>query len=237
VPRAGPPSAAAPRRRSRRRRSRGGHPALRLSPVPPRKWPTNVETGGQTTSTDRARNATGQVAGAATEKPGSKPIVHAGLPSVRSPKGAPRPGRPNLGPTAGRQRRLRRAVSCPEEEQSPPTTPSAKAAVMVRLLAGPGGKGSPCDKRREGGRFANLSRSLIPRGSYCRRCETPERLYEGMAQRQSPRSLPRPVDLPAVRRPSGPGRPHHARPVRRHRRQRNLQALCAACNLSKGAAE
>ena len=36
----------------------------------------------------RARSATGQVAGAATEKPGlNTPIVQTGLPNLRSPKG------------------------------------------------------------------------------------------------------------------------------------------------------
>jgi hypothetical protein len=45
----------------------------------------------------RARSATGQVAGAATEQPGlTSPIVQNGLPSLRSPK-APSPSRPNLG--------------------------------------------------------------------------------------------------------------------------------------------
>ena len=47
----------------------------------------------------RARSATGQVAGAATEKPGlNSPIVQNGLPNLRSPTKAPRPSRSNLSP-------------------------------------------------------------------------------------------------------------------------------------------
>jgi hypothetical protein len=64
----------------------------------------------------RARSATGQVAGAATEKAGLK--AHRprnGLPSLRSPKGpSSRSTEPR--PAAGRHQRLRRAVSCPAKE-------------------------------------------------------------------------------------------------------------------------
>jgi hypothetical protein len=65
----------------------------------------------------RARSATGQVAGAATEKPGlNSPIVQIGLPSLRSPEG-PSSQSTEPKPAPGHDTRLHRAVSCPEKHQ------------------------------------------------------------------------------------------------------------------------
>ena len=62
----------------------------------------------------RAHGATGQVAGAANEKAGSKPIAQTGLPNMRSPKKPlSQSGDRNHRPGRG----LREAVSCPEERQ------------------------------------------------------------------------------------------------------------------------
>ena len=73
----------------------------------------------------RARSATGQVAGAATEKPGlNSPIVQIGLPSLRSPKG-PSSQSAEPKPTTGRQP-LHRAVSCPEQHPAALTAPSRR---------------------------------------------------------------------------------------------------------------
>jgi hypothetical protein len=61
----------------------------------------------------RARSATGQVAGAATEKPGlNSPIVQTGLPSLRSPKG-PSSQSVEPKPTAGHHRAFRAQFHAP----------------------------------------------------------------------------------------------------------------------------
>ncbi len=70
APRSGPLSAAGLPRRSPPRRNRGAHPALLLSPRPPRRCRLAGEPVGKRHRRIRARSATGQVAGAATEKPG-----------------------------------------------------------------------------------------------------------------------------------------------------------------------
>jgi hypothetical protein len=62
----------------------------------------------------RARSATGQVAGAANEKPGlNSPIVQNGLPNLRSPKKAPRPSQPNLSPPPDTTRALTEQFHAP----------------------------------------------------------------------------------------------------------------------------
>ena len=66
-----PADRAGPPRRSPPRRSRDGRPALPLSPDPPRSS-TRGEPVGKRHRRIRARSATRQVAGAATEKPGLK---------------------------------------------------------------------------------------------------------------------------------------------------------------------
>jgi hypothetical protein len=60
----------------------------------------------------RARSATGQVAGAATESPGSEPIVQNGLPNLRSPE-RPDPSRPNLSPTPDISKTLEQQFHAP----------------------------------------------------------------------------------------------------------------------------
>jgi hypothetical protein len=67
----------------------------------------------------RARSTTGQVAGAAAEKPGLQ-LDHRPkrpAPPAFSQK-APRPSRPNLSPPPDTTEALARAVSCPEKRQS-----------------------------------------------------------------------------------------------------------------------
>ena len=78
----------------------------------------------------RARSATGQVAGAATEKPGLKPIVQTGLPSLRSPR---RPLVPVDRTYVDHRTKLslRSAVSCPEIREPGPT-PSLLAQTRSR---------------------------------------------------------------------------------------------------------
>jgi hypothetical protein len=65
----------------------------------------------------RARSATGQVAGAATEKPGlNSPIVQTAYPACVLPEG-PSSQSAEPKPTTGRQRGLQSAVSCPDEQE------------------------------------------------------------------------------------------------------------------------
>jgi hypothetical protein len=110
----GPPSASDPQRRWPPRRSRGEHPALSLSPRPPCRSSTRGEPVGKRHRRIRARSATGQVAGAATEQPGLKAHRRkTACPACVPPK-APSPRQPNLSQPPDVTRGLREAVSCPE---------------------------------------------------------------------------------------------------------------------------
>ena len=64
----------------------------------------------------RARSATGQVAGAATEKPGLKPTVQNRLPNPRPPK-RPTSQSPEPKPAARCQASPQGTVSCPEKQE------------------------------------------------------------------------------------------------------------------------
>ena len=134
VPRSGPPSAAGPPRRSPPRRSRDEHPARPLAPAPPRRRRSG-EPVGKRHRRIRARSATGQVAGAATEKPGleahrpKRPAQPAFSRRPLSQSAEPKPA-PRTTET------LQRAVSCPDKrhsQQAPAKTPPIR---RIRAASG-----------------------------------------------------------------------------------------------------
>ena len=97
--RSGPPNGPRPPRRSRPRRNRGGRPTQCSSPVPPSSPSTEGEPVGKRHRRIRAHSTPGPVAGAATEKSGSKPIAQETACPTCVPQRSPCPGQPNLRPS------------------------------------------------------------------------------------------------------------------------------------------
>ena len=99
----------------------------------------------------RARSATGQVAGAATEKPGlNSPIVQNGLPNPRSPTKAPRPSRSNLSPPPDTTGALKEQFHAPSSASAGGDRCSSMEAV---LRDRPVNTGSLSDWTRRSTRF------------------------------------------------------------------------------------
>jgi hypothetical protein len=71
----------------------------------------------------------GKSQGRPPKSPGSKPIVQNGLPSLRSPKKAPRPSQPNLSPPPDTTRTLTEQFHAPRRSRVRALTDRASAAA------------------------------------------------------------------------------------------------------------
>jgi hypothetical protein len=175
----------------------------------------------------RARSATGQVAGAATEKPGlNSPIVQIGLPSLRSPEG-PSSQSTEPKPAPGHDTRLHRAVSCHEMQQRADRSTTALLVARSSTFAPTAGS---ADARRKGNSGPGVPRSRECRGASAADCRMHLQPPATSSLKRDPCGAPRPsCHHHARRRAARRGDPGRcARPPPRETARQSLSSAAAS---------